>query len=97
MSDDEGLLKRVEEFLHVGEPGPETVAPADPAADMVAEGGPADEIDETAAETAELLADGPKGGWTVPPVPTDPNEAELLAEAFGEPDVDGIYGPRGNA
>lgn len=95
---DESLIKRVEEFLHPGEPPtvPSTPGWTDPAADMVAEGGP-DADDDTAAETDELLADGPAGGWTVPEVPTDPDEAELLTEAFGDPDSDGVYGPRGNA
>lgn len=51
--------------------------------------------DEAPAPAAE--EGDPPAGWTVPPVPTDPDEQRLLEEAFGEPDADGIYGPRGNA
>lgn len=39
----------------------------------------------------------PPKGWKPPVPPTDPDEEELLEEAFGKPDDRGIYAPREEA
>ncbi|MGW0682856.1 hypothetical protein ACWD2L_05775 [Streptomyces sp. NPDC002754] len=48
--------------------------------------------DATAKATDGPEEFNPPADWNPPTPPTDPNEEELLAEAFGEP-VGGIYAP----
>jgi hypothetical protein len=76
----ESIVEKVEDFLHIGEHGPETVA-APPEGTQVVR-------DEKSGEQQF----NPPAGWEPPTPPTADDEEEKLKAAFGDP-VKGVYAP----
>lgn len=80
----ESLVEKVEDFLHIGEHGPEAV---EPPTDMPPKGTECVRDPDTGQQEFNPPAD-----WAPPEPPTAADEEEKLTEAFGEP-VKGVYAP----